>query len=81
VHSNLTTYLYSHHNQILNHYNAYPNRFQKITIIDLVGGIALPIMGKAAGYNREVCIDTLQFAADGRVLPVRPTHNSITFIK
>ena len=30
-------------------------------------------MGDAAGYNREVCIDELQFDDDGNILRVRPT--------
>jgi len=30
-------------------------------------------MGDAAGYNREVCIDVLQFDDDGNILQVRPT--------
>jgi arabinoxylan arabinofuranohydrolase len=34
-------------------------------------------MGKAAGYNREVCIDKLEFNADGSIKPVKPTHEGI----
>lgn len=34
-------------------------------------------MGTAAGFNREVCIDKLQFGADGSIIPVIPTHESI----
>lgn len=30
-------------------------------------------MGDAAGYNREVCVDELQFDKDGNILQVRPT--------
>ena len=28
------------------------------------------------GFNRQVCIDELQFDADGNILPVVPTHNA-----
>ena len=28
------------------------------------------------GFNRQVCIDELQFAADGTILPIVPTHQS-----
>ncbi|MNI36681.1 Arabinoxylan arabinofuranohydrolase precursor [compost metagenome] len=31
-------------------------------------------MGDAAGYNREVCMDKLQFGPDGKILPVVPSH-------
>ena len=31
-------------------------------------------MGQAAGYNREVCIDKMEFNADGSIKPVKPTH-------
>ncbi|QJD98360.1 family 43 glycosylhydrolase [Mucilaginibacter robiniae] len=34
-------------------------------------------MGEAAGYNREVCIDKLEFNADGSIKPVVPTHKGI----
>jgi hypothetical protein len=34
-------------------------------------------MGKAAGYNREVCIDKLAFNADGSIKEVKPTHEGI----
>lgn len=34
-------------------------------------------LGKAAGYNREVCIDTLVFNKDGSIRPVTPTHKGI----
>jgi len=29
---------------------------------------------EAAGYNREVCIDKLEFDEDGRIVRVKPTH-------
>jgi hypothetical protein len=28
------------------------------------------------GFNRQVCIDELRFDADGRIMPVVPTHNA-----
>jgi beta-xylosidase len=31
-------------------------------------------MGRAAGYNREVCIDKMEFNADGSIKQVIPTH-------
>lgn len=31
-------------------------------------------MGRAAGYNREVCIDKLEFHTDGSIKQVVPTH-------
>ncbi|MCF3107371.1 family 43 glycosylhydrolase [Niabella sp. CC-SYL272] len=31
-------------------------------------------MGEAAGYHREVCIDTLEFNADGNIREVKPSH-------
>jgi beta-xylosidase len=34
-------------------------------------------MGEAAGYNREVCIDRLEFNEDGSIKPVKPTHQGI----
>ncbi|HEY0609071.1 MAG TPA: family 43 glycosylhydrolase, partial [Chitinophaga sp.] len=34
-------------------------------------------MGEAAGYNREVCIDKLEFDKDGHIVPVRPTHRGV----
>ncbi|WP_258048942.1 family 43 glycosylhydrolase [Hymenobacter sp. NBH84] len=34
-------------------------------------------MGDAAGYNREVCIDKIEFNADGSIKPVAPTHAGI----
>lgn len=35
-------------------------------------------MGRAAGYHREVCIDKLQFNADGSIQGTIPTHQGIT---
>lgn len=34
-------------------------------------------MGDAAGYNREVCIDKMEFNADGSIKEVIPTHTGI----
>jgi arabinoxylan arabinofuranohydrolase len=34
-------------------------------------------MGREAGYNREVCIDKLEFNPDGSIQPVQPTHEGI----
>lgn len=34
-------------------------------------------MGEAAGYNREVCIDKLEFNPDGSIKEVKPTHKGI----
>lgn len=34
-------------------------------------------MGRAAGYNREVCIDRLEFNPDGTIKQVVPTHKGI----
>ncbi|MHA6247172.1 family 43 glycosylhydrolase [Pontibacter sp. CAU 1760] len=34
-------------------------------------------MGDAAGYNREVCIDRMEFNADGSIRQVMPTHEGI----
>lgn len=34
-------------------------------------------MGDAAGYNREVCIDKMEFNADGTIKQVKPTHKGI----
>jgi arabinoxylan arabinofuranohydrolase len=34
-------------------------------------------MGQAAGYNREVCIDKLEFGTDGSIRQVKPTHEGI----
>ena len=38
-------------------------------------------MGDAAGYNREVCIDKLEFNTDGSIKQVTPTHEGIKEIK
>jgi arabinoxylan arabinofuranohydrolase len=38
-------------------------------------------MGDAAGYNREVCIDRLEFNKDGSIQQVTPTHKGIQAIK
>jgi GH43 family beta-xylosidase len=35
------------------------------------------LMGRAAGYNREVCIDKMEFNTDGTIKPVVPTVNGI----
>jgi GH43 family beta-xylosidase len=34
-------------------------------------------MGGDAGYNREVCIDKMEFNADGTIKAVVPTHEGI----
>lgn len=34
-------------------------------------------MGSAAGYNREVCIDKMEFNEDGSIQQVKPTHEGI----
>jgi hypothetical protein len=34
-------------------------------------------MGRAAGYNREVCIDILTFGTNGNIIEVRPTHKGV----
>ncbi|TXK49354.1 family 43 glycosylhydrolase [Pontibacter qinzhouensis] len=34
-------------------------------------------MGEAAGYNREVSIDKMEFNPDGTIKPVKPTHEGI----
>ncbi len=34
-------------------------------------------MGDAAGYNREVCIDKMEFNTDGSIKQVKPTHEGI----
>lgn len=34
-------------------------------------------MGDSAGFHREVCLDKLEFAPDGTILPVTPTHKGI----
>jgi arabinoxylan arabinofuranohydrolase len=38
-------------------------------------------MGDAAGFNREVCIDKMEFDKDGAILLVTPTHEGIKPIK
>lgn len=38
-------------------------------------------MGEDAGYNREVCIDKMEFNADGSIKPVTPTHTSVKALK
>lgn len=38
-------------------------------------------MGRAAGFNREVCIDKLEFNADGSIKPVKPTVSGIKSIE
>lgn len=34
-------------------------------------------MGEAAGYNREVCIDRLEFDKEGKIVCVKPTHKGV----
>jgi len=34
-------------------------------------------MGEAAGFNREVCIDKLEFNPDGSIKQVVPTHKGV----
>ena len=34
-------------------------------------------MGDAAGFNREVCIDKMEFDAAGNILLIKPTHEGI----
>ncbi|MNL12707.1 Arabinoxylan arabinofuranohydrolase precursor [compost metagenome] len=38
-------------------------------------------MGDAGGFHREVCIDKLEFNADGTIRQVTPTHTGINAIK
>jgi arabinoxylan arabinofuranohydrolase len=38
-------------------------------------------MGAAAGYNRELCIDKMEFNADGTIKPVMPTHEGIAPVR
>lgn len=38
-------------------------------------------MGRAAGYNREVCIDRLYFDEEGNIIPVQPTLEGIQPLK
>lgn len=35
------------------------------------------IMGRAAGFNREVCIDKMEFDNEGNIIQVKPTHQGI----
>ncbi len=37
--------------------------------------------GRAAGYNREVCIDKLEFNEDGSIEQVIPTHEGVTAVQ
>lgn len=38
-------------------------------------------MGRAAGYNRELCIDKMTFNADGSIQQVIPTHKGVELKK
>ncbi|MEI6946461.1 family 43 glycosylhydrolase [Paraflavisolibacter sp. H34] len=38
-------------------------------------------MGDAAGFNREVCIDRMEFNADGSIRQVIPTHEGVKAVK
>jgi hypothetical protein len=38
-------------------------------------------MGRAAGYNREVCIDRMYFDEEGNIIAVKPTLEGIQLIK
>jgi len=38
-------------------------------------------MGGAAGFNREVCIDKMEFNADGTIKPVVVTHEGVAPVK
>jgi len=38
-------------------------------------------MGDAAGFNREVCIDKMEFDKDGNIMLVKPTHEGIKPLK
>ncbi|HRZ96007.1 MAG TPA: family 43 glycosylhydrolase [Paludibacter sp.] len=38
-------------------------------------------MGGSAGFNREVCIDKMEFNADGTIKSVLPTHEGIQVVK
>ncbi|TDD94745.1 beta-xylosidase [Flavobacterium cellulosilyticum] len=38
-------------------------------------------MGESAGYNREVCIDKMEFNTDGSIKPTIPTHKGIKPVK
>lgn len=35
------------------------------------------IIGRAAGFNREVCIDKMEFDNEGNIIQVKPTHQGI----
>lgn len=37
--------------------------------------------GDAAGYNREVCIDKIEFNSDGTIKQVIPTHGGVGIVK
>ncbi|HEX8461332.1 MAG TPA: family 43 glycosylhydrolase, partial [Segetibacter sp.] len=39
------------------------------------------LMGNAAGFNREVCIDKLEFNQDGSIKQVIPTHEGIKAVR
>lgn len=38
-------------------------------------------MGEAAGFNREVCIDKIEFDKAGNILLIKPTHEGIKPVK
>lgn len=38
-------------------------------------------MGGAAGFNREVCIDKMEFNTDGSIKQVKPTHEGVGAVK
>lgn len=38
-------------------------------------------MGRSAGFHREVCIDKLEFDADGNIIEVKPTLEGIKQLK
>ena len=38
-------------------------------------------MGEAAGYNREVCIDKMEFNKDGSIKQSKPTHQGIKAVR
>ncbi|WP_281228707.1 family 43 glycosylhydrolase [Flavobacterium aquiphilum] len=38
-------------------------------------------MGRPAGFNREVCIDKMEFDKEGNILTVKPTHEGIKPLK
>ena len=39
------------------------------------------LMGRAAGYNREVCIDKFEFNTDDSIKQVKPTHEGIKAVR